>query len=135
MKLRIGTRGSDLALWQARHVAERLRREPGLEVELIVLKTRGDVIEDVPLQQVEGKSFFTAEIELALLTGQVDVAVHSHKDLATVSPAGLAVVAVPARAAAGERLLVRPERHDPRAAFLPPDVTLSPSSSLRPRYG
>jgi hydroxymethylbilane synthase len=119
VKLRIGTRGSDLALWQARHVAARLRREPGVEVELVVLQTRGDTIDDVPLQQVEGKAFFTAEIELALLTGQVDVAVHSHKDLATSSPEGLAVVAVPARAAAGERLLVRPQCHDPRAAFLP----------------
>lgn len=118
-RLRIGTRGSDLALWQANHVAGRLRREPGLEVEIVVLKTRGDVIDHVPLQQVEGKAFFTAEIELALLTGQVDVAVHSHKDLATESPEGLAVVAVPERAAAGERLLVRREAHDLRAAFLP----------------
>ncbi|HVS19941.1 MAG TPA: hydroxymethylbilane synthase, partial [Planctomycetota bacterium] len=117
--LRIGTRGSDLALWQAHFVAERLRREPRLEVELVVLKTRGDVIDHVPLQQVEGKAFFTAEIELALLTGEVDVAVHSHKDLASEMPEGLAVVAVPTRAAPGERLLARPEAHDPRAAFLP----------------
>ena len=117
--LRIGTRGSDLALWQARHVAERLRREPGLEVEIVVLKTRGDVIQDIPLQQVEGKAFFTAEIELALLTGQVDVAVHSHKDLASATPEGLTIAAVPARAAPAERLLARPEAHVPGAAFLP----------------
>lgn len=119
MKLRVGTRGSDLALWQARYVAEHLRREPGVEVELVVLKTRGDTIEDVPLQQVDGKAFFTAEIELALLTGEVDVAVHSHKDLAGSTPEGLVVAAVPARAAAGERLLMRREAHEPRAAFLP----------------
>lgn len=119
MKLRIGTRGSDLALWQARHVAARLRQEPGVEVELVVLKTRGDVIDDVPLQQVEGKSFFTAEIELALLTGEVDVAVHSHKDLAGSTPEGLVIAAVPVRASAVERLLVKPEAHDARAAFLP----------------
>jgi hydroxymethylbilane synthase len=119
LKLRIGTRGSDLALWQARYVAEHLRREPGVEVELVVLKTRGDTIDDVPLQQVEGKAFFTAEIELALLTGEVDVAVHSHKDLAGIAPEGLVVAAVPVRAAAVERLLVRREAHEPRAAFLP----------------
>ena len=65
MKLRIGTRGSDLALWQANFVADRLRAA-GHEVEIDVMKTRGDRIDDVPLQHVEGKAFFTAEIEQAL---------------------------------------------------------------------
>ena len=63
-KLRIGTRGSDLALWQARHVAAALARA-GCECELVVLKTRGDRIDDVPLTGVEGQAFFTAEIERA----------------------------------------------------------------------
>jgi hydroxymethylbilane synthase len=80
MSLRIGTRGSELALWQAGHVAELLGRA-GRRARIVVLRTRGDVIEDVPLTGVEGKGFFTAEIEAALLRGEIDLAVHSHKDL------------------------------------------------------
>ncbi|MBL8896938.1 MAG: hydroxymethylbilane synthase [Planctomycetes bacterium] len=115
---RIGTRGSDLALWQARYVAEALRAQ-GCETEIVVLKTKGDLIDDVPLRQVEGKAFFTAEIERALLTHEVDVAVHSHKDLPTEMTRGLAIAAVPARAACHERLLAREECVDRAAAFLP----------------
>lgn len=115
---KIGTRGSDLALWQARYVAEALRAQ-GCETEILVLKTKGDLIDDVPLRQVEGKAFFTAEIERALLSREVDVAVHSHKDLPTELTPGLAIAAVPRRAACHERLLVRPERVDRSAAFLP----------------
>ncbi|MCA9755363.1 MAG: hydroxymethylbilane synthase [Candidatus Eisenbacteria bacterium] len=104
--LRIGTRGSDLALWQARHVQARLRALPGApEVEIQVIKTEGDRIQDVPLSQVAGKAFFTKEIEAALLDASVDLAVHSLKDLATVQPAGLDVAAVL-------------EREDPRDALL-----------------
>ncbi|MEO6710070.1 MAG: hydroxymethylbilane synthase [Planctomycetota bacterium] len=117
MKLRIGTRGSDLALWQARHVASLLR--PEAECELVVLKTRGDLIDNVPLQSVAGKAFFTGEIEQALLESRVDLAVHSHKDLPTAMTPGLVIAAVPARASAAERLLVRPAAYDPDAAFLP----------------
>ena len=117
MKLRLGTRGSDLALWQAHYVAERLRGRA--EVEIVVLKTRGDRIDDVPLTQVEGKAFFTAEIERALLDGDVDLAVHSHKDLPTEGPPGLQVVAVPARADAAELLLALPGAHDADAPLLP----------------
>lgn len=118
MKLRIGTRGSDLALWQARHVRARLEAV-GFEIEIVVLKTRGDRIDDVPLHQVEGKAFFTAEIETALLERRVDLAVHSHKDLPVESPPGLAIIAVPERADAGERLLVAAHAHAPDAPFLP----------------
>jgi hydroxymethylbilane synthase/glutamyl-tRNA reductase len=115
--IRLGTRGSDLALWQARHVAERLA--PEADVELVVLQTRGDRIDDVPLTGVEGKAFFTAEIEQALLEGRVDLAVHSHKDLPTESPPGLSVVAVPLRGPFAERLLVRAGAHVEGAPFLP----------------
>ena len=87
MNVRIGTRGSDLALWQANHVAARLRRA-GCAAELVVIRTRGDRIDDIPLHQVEGKGFFTAEIEQALLERRIDVAVHSQKDLPTASPPG-----------------------------------------------
>ena len=117
MKVRIGTRGSDLALWQAHHVAERLA--PMAETEIVVIKTRGDAIDTKPLQEVEGKAFFTAEIEQALLDGSVDLAVHSHKDLATESPPGLKVVAVPERVPALEVLLVREDVHKPSAGWLP----------------
>jgi hydroxymethylbilane synthase len=117
-RLRIGTRGSDLALWQARHIAARLG-ELGLECELVVLKTRGDAIDDVPLSTVEGKAFFTAEIERALLAGEVDLAVHSFKDMALESVEGLRIAAVPARGPQGERLLIEPRAHDPGAPFLP----------------
>ena len=118
MKIRIGTRGSDLALWQAHFVRDRLI-EAGCEVEVEVLVTRGDRIDDVPLQNVEGKAFFTKEIEDALLSGSVDVAVHSHKDLPVESPPGLEVVAVPPRAPSAERLLVAPEAFDENGLLLP----------------
>lgn len=117
MKLRIGTRGSRLALWQAEHVAAALRAEA--EVEIVVLETRGDRIQGVPLSRVEGQAFFTAEIERALLEERVDLAVHSHKDLATESPPGLVIAAIPRRGPTAERLLILPEAGDPDALFLP----------------
>ncbi len=118
MKIRIGTRGSDLALWQANYVARRLR-EAGCEVDITVMKTRGDKIDDVPLNKLEGKGFFTVEIERALLDNEVDLAVHSHKDLPFEGPEGLFIVAVPRRASPTERLLIRPEAHDPDGLLLP----------------
>lgn len=117
MKVRIGTRGSDLALWQAHHVKSRL--EHAAEIEIVVIKTRGDTIDDVPLQSVEGKAFFTAEIEKALLDNEVDLAVHSHKDLATSSPDGLVIGAVPERGPVEEVLLVNEQAYDPDAPLLP----------------
>jgi len=117
MKLRIGTRGSELALWQARHVAALLA--PEAQCELIVLKTRGDLIDDVPLQSLEGKAFFTGEIEQALLERRVDLAVHSHKDLPTQMTPGLSIAAIPARASAAERLLVREASLHEQGLFLP----------------
>lgn len=117
-KVRIGTRGSELALWQAHHT-QALLAACGVESELVVLKTRGDLIDNVPLQQVEGKAFFTAEIENALLEERVDLAVHSHKDLPTENTPGLVIGAVPERGPQGERLLIAPAAHDPRGAFVP----------------
>jgi len=106
--LRIGTRGSRLALWQADHVAARLRREhPGLGVERVVLSTAGDRVVDVALSKVGDKGLFTRELEEALDEGRVDVAVHSLKDLPTEMPDGLALGAVP-------------EREDPRDALVGP---------------
>jgi hydroxymethylbilane synthase len=105
-RLRIGTRRSDLATWQAEMVSAQIRALPdGPEAELVFIKTEGDRITDVPLHAVPGKAFFTKEIEAALLDGTVDLAVHSLKDLATVMPDGLAIAAVL-------------EREDPRDALL-----------------
>ena len=93
--LRIGTRGSVLALWQTNYVSEQIRRQPGAPpVEFVRIRTEGDRITDKPLSEVLGKAFFTKEIEQALLDGTVDLAVHSLKDLATEMPPGLSLGAV-----------------------------------------
>ncbi len=128
--LRIGTRGSPLALWQARHVAERLRPLAAPRpVELVVIETSGDVVRDLPLSQIGGDGVFTKEIQRALLMEVVDVAVHSLKDLPTTPIDGLALGAVPARGPAGDVLASR--RH---ACFdaLPPGAVVA-TSSLRRR--
>ena len=107
--LRIGTRGSELALWQAHHVAgllSRLEGAPGhLQIEILEIRTEGDHVLDRPLSEVPGKAFFTKEIEEALAAGHVDLAVHSLKDLPTELPEGLALAAVL-------------EREDPRDVWL-----------------
>jgi hydroxymethylbilane synthase len=96
--IRLGTRRSLLARAQSSAVARMLERaHPGLVVELVGIDTRGDRILDVPLSQVEGKEFFTAEIDAALRTGAVDVTVHSFKDLSLERPAELHLAAVPKR--------------------------------------
>ena len=97
-KLVIATRGSKLALWQANHVADRLRQKhAGLAVDLLPIKTKGDKILDVPLAQVGGKGLFVKEIEEALLDGRADLAVHSMKDVPAEQPAGLVVGITPKR--------------------------------------
>ena len=96
-KVRIGTRGSPLALMQAREVRERLEAAHGpgrFDFETCVIKTSGDRIQDRPLADAGGKGLFTKEIEEALLAGAIDIAVHSMKDMPTVLPAGLAVTCI-----------------------------------------
>src|SRR5437016_2699996 len=106
MILRIGTRASPLALWQANHVAERLRAlARGLSVELVEIETAGDQVRDVPLAQIGGEGVFTKAIQQALLDRSVDVAVHSLKDLPTIPVAGLTLGAVPPRGPTGDALL------------------------------
>ena len=95
-RLRIGSRGSQLALWQANHISG-LMREKGHEVELEIIKTTGDKITDVALAQVGTKGMFTKEIEEALAEGRVDLAVHSLKDLPTELPPGFELVAITTR--------------------------------------
>ena len=96
--LRLGTRASRLALWQAEHVTSLLAQLPGApRIEIVTISTEGDRIRDIPLSEVRGQAFFTKEIEQALLDGRVDFAVHSMKDLATQIPKGLSLVATPER--------------------------------------
>ncbi len=99
--LLIGTRGSPLALWQARHVREQLIEAHGSaegDIELKAITTAGDRIKDKPLREFGGKGLFTKEIDEALLSGAVDLAVHSMKDLPTVLPEGIVIAAVLPRA-------------------------------------
>ncbi len=96
--LKIGTRGSKLALWQANWVKSALNtRHPSLSVDLVIIKTKGDKILDVPLAKVGGKGLFVKEIEEALLNGRIDLAVHSMKDMPSEIPKGLCIGAIPER--------------------------------------
>ncbi len=97
--LRIGTRGSALALWQSNHIRDELRRHWGeaLQVDLNVISTKGDQIQDRPLHEVGGKGLFVKAIEQRLLDGSVDLAVHSMKDMPAVGPDGLVVACTPPR--------------------------------------
>lgn len=101
----IGTRGSDLALWQANHIKDRLQLA-GISCELKIIKTQGDSILNLRLDKLEGKGFFTKELEEELLNGSIDIAVHSHKDLPTQNPPGLIIAAVSEREDPGELLLI-----------------------------
>ncbi|BCG11283.1 hydroxymethylbilane synthase [Buttiauxella agrestis] len=104
--LRIATRQSPLALWQAQYVKQRLEAcHPQLTVELVPMVTRGDIILDTPLAKVGGKGLFVKELELALLEGRADIAVHSMKDVPVEFPEGLGLVTIC-------------ERDDPRDAFV-----------------
>lgn len=96
--IKIGTRGSKLALWQANWVKSALKKKfPSTPVELIIIKTQGDKILDVPLAKVGGKGLFVKEIEQALLTRRIDIAVHSMKDMPADIPQGLSIGAIPER--------------------------------------
>ncbi|MCP4720375.1 MAG: hydroxymethylbilane synthase, partial [Desulfobacteraceae bacterium] len=96
--IRIGTRGSQLALWQANHIKSSLKKLfPELEVEIIAISTKGDRITDRPLSMVGGKGLFVKEIENALLNNDIDLAVHSMKDMPGELPEGLIIGAIPER--------------------------------------
>lgn len=108
MTFRIGTRGSALALWQAHHVADSLRAaHPELEPEIVTFKTTGDHILDRPLAEIGGKGLFTKELEVALAAGDIEIAVHSLKDMPTILPDGLVLGAIPNRADIRDCLLTR----------------------------
>lgn len=104
-KIIIGTRGSQLALWQA-HYTKDLLEKLGVEIELKIIKTKGDQIQHLSFDKIEGKGFFTKEIEDQLLNGEIDMAVHSMKDLPTTSPEGLVVTAVSYRENPADSLII-----------------------------
>lgn len=120
----IGSRGSQLALWQAHWIEARLQAL-GAETRLEIIKTTGDKITDVPLAKVGGKGLFTKEIEEALLDGRIDVAVHSLKDLPTEVPAGLTITAIPEREDARDAVLGK------KIADLPQGAKVGTSSLRR----
>ena len=107
----IGSRGSDLALWQANFVKSELEKLQ-CTVEIKIIKTQGDKIQHLSFDKLEGKGFFTKEIEDALLNKDIDLAVHSHKDLETNPPAGLQISCVSERANPSDILLVRKDAED-----------------------
>ena len=108
---RLGTCGSALALWQA-HTISGMLEGLGIATEITIIKTTGDRIDDVPFSKLEGKGFFTKELEEAQLSGQVDFAVHSLKDLSTAMPPGLTLCAMVGREDPREMLLAKPEAVD-----------------------
>jgi hydroxymethylbilane synthase len=106
--LRIGTRGSPLALAQARLVADALRAAHGWgedEIEIVPITTSGDIIQDRPLAEVGGKALWTKELDACLIDGRTDLSVHSMKDVETIRPAGLGIAAVLPRADTSDRLI------------------------------
>lgn len=127
----IGTRGSKLALWQAYHTKDRLE-DMGVAVELKIIKTKGDLIQHLSFDKMEGKGFFTKEIESSLLAGEIDLAVHSMKDLPTTHPEGLRVVAVSYRENPSDTLLIQPDALDPSAPLrLKKEAVVGTSSARR----
>jgi hydroxymethylbilane synthase len=117
--MRIGTRGSDLALWQAHHIEALLSERAQITAELVIIESSGDMDQISSLADTGTVGAFTREIESALLRGDIDLAIHSHKDLPTDSPQGLVVGAVPARGPIRDVLVIRPDAHDPDAPGLP----------------
>ena len=127
----IGSRGSDLALWQANFVKSELEKL-GCTVTINIIKTQGDIIQHLSFDKLEGKGFFTKEIEDALLNRSIDLAVHSHKDLETNPPDGLIISCVSKRANPSDVLLVNMSAVDPSEKWsLKQSATVGTSSARR----
>lgn len=128
----MGTRGSALALAQSRQVARELERlHPGLEVRERIIRTTGDRQQGAPLPEIGGKGVFTLEIEQALLSGEIDFAVHSLKDLPPLFPAGLCLGAVPPRENAGDCVILHPRYSTASLDELPTGARVGTSSLRR----
>lgn len=128
----IGTRGSDLALWQA-HYTKKLLEEQNCEVEIKVISTQGDRSQEwnTSFDKMEGKGFFTKELEEALLSKEIDIAVHSHKDLPTISPDGLMVAGVSERENPADWLIIRDECVNEKEKFSLKEKAVVGTSSAR----
>ena len=126
----IGSRGSDLALWQANFVKSQLEHL-GLSVSIKIIKTQGDKIQHLSFDKMEGKGFFTKEIEDALLQKEIDLAVHSHKDLETNHPEGLVIAAVSERENPSELFLIRKSAVDKDAVLHLKNSAIVGTSSAR----
>lgn len=129
--LKIGTRGSALALWQAHFLQDRLK-EIGVDSEIKIIKTKGDRIQDIGFDKLEGKGFFTKEIEDELISGAVDLAVHSMKDMPTTSPEGLLLAGVSYREIPTDTLLVKPSSYKADESLrVKPGAIIGTSSARR----
>lgn len=127
----IGSRGSDLALWQAYYTKDILEKN-GHQVEIVIIKTQGDRIQHLSFDKMEGKGFFTKELEDALLNKEIDLAVHSHKDLPTTNPEGLSIAAVSYREDCTESILIQPHAYDATSIFgIKPGSIVGTSSHRR----
>ena len=127
--IRLGTRGSPLALWQANMVADRLRAAHGLAahaIEIVVVRTTGDQVQDRALAEIGGKALWTKELDAKLLAGEIDLAVHSMKDVETARPPAIVIAAMPPRADVRDRLIGAAS-----LAALPPDARVGTSSPRR----
>lgn len=133
MTMRLGTRGSQLALWQARTVAAAMQRAGGPACDIVVIKTSGDRLQDAPLSDVGGKRLFVKEIEDALLRGDVDFGVHSSKDMPAVLPEGLRVGAVLPREDPADAIVL--PRHGTDGVTFSTLETLLRSIAPSPRVG
>jgi hydroxymethylbilane synthase len=128
----IGTRGSQLALWQAHHIREELGRHfPQLTINVEIIKTTGDKILDSPLSSIGDKGLFTREIEHALLDGRIDLAVHSLKDLPTVLPDGLKIAAITAREDVRDVFISHPAKNHTGIDSLPLNAVIATGSLRR----
>ena len=129
-KLIIGTRGSKLALWQAYYTQEKLKAI-GVESELKIIQTKGDKIQHLSFDKIEGKGFFTKEIEDALLNDEVDLAVHSMKDMPTTQPEGLSLAAISYRDDPADCLVIRKDIADNNQVLKLPQNSVVGTSSAR----
>jgi len=129
-KIIIGTRGSKLALWQAHFTKDNLEKM-GIEVELKIIKTKGDKIQHLSFDKIEGKGFFTKEIEDSLLRGDIDLAVHSMKDLPTESPEGLSITAVSYRENPADWLVINKGQEDTSKVYQLKENAIVGTSSAR----
>ncbi|MEE9553973.1 MAG: hydroxymethylbilane synthase [candidate division Zixibacteria bacterium] len=117
--MKIGTRGSDLATTQTGTVAKAISDRLGIEIKQVLIKTKGDIITDRPLRELEGRGYFTKELEEALLDGRIDLAVHSFKDMPSECPDGLVVAAISKREDPADLIIIDKDAYQPDSDTIP----------------